>query len=446
MPAIRRIPVILLTLGIASCTQFPTRYDRIEPDALRSTGFTYAPYAEGAPGDTIHVRAYFPGLGAASVSWQMSYSRVFDVYAGADTVLDVFDLPLLKSAPALPDSADITFAVPESTFFHTKGIPAQFLSRLRQGLPQGMRNMSQKDFAALLQDFCSISFSSATSLSAFLQRWGPAMGVSGGDPASLERMQTIAGAVLYAFSVPAVLYATITASNGKKLRVMGEFTIRYNRRFQNTPLAAFLPVNRNPALRWIGLYTVKGSNVEKFSPSDPNYDGRYAFSYLYNEYFPDSVRDTVAIDTGYSYFLAADSGIYWYPLRAADSIRGRDTAWKTIPADSLARDTILDKIYYDTTFEFETMFFDWQYQNIAVDSTTKPADSLLFLSPGSSEGGGWEPSIMRMLPSVDAKMTHARIWVTEFDYASGALNRPSGFAIRNVDVFFTYSDAYKSRH
>ena len=40
------------------CTQFPTRYERIEPDVLRSVGFTYLPYAEAAPGDTMTVNAY----------------------------------------------------------------------------------------------------------------------------------------------------------------------------------------------------------------------------------------------------------------------------------------------------------------------------------------------------------------------------------------------------
>jgi hypothetical protein len=48
------------------------------------------------------------------------------------------------------------------------------------------------------------------------------------------------------------------------------------------------------------------------------------------------------------------------------------------------------------------------------------------------------------LPSLDPKMTHARIWVTVRD-AYIDFNRPVGITIHTADVYFKYSEAYRSR-
>jgi len=76
----------------------------------------------------------------------------------------------------------------------------------------------------------------------------------------------------------------------------------------------------------------------------------------------------------------------------------------------------------------------------------KPLNSLLMLSPGSETGGGRQPSIVGMLPSLDTKMTLAKIWVTVYDYYPGELYRPSGFAVRQSAIHFIYTDAYKKAH
>ncbi|MBN2035188.1 MAG: hypothetical protein JW768_00465 [Chitinispirillaceae bacterium] len=447
-----RIPYMLQALLVVSallCEPFPTRYDRIEDNAVRSTGFTYYPYAEGAPGDTIRIRAFFPGKPVTSVSWQMSYSRVFNVYASRDTVLDVFDIDAIAVSDRLPDSVDITFAIPESTFFYTKAILQQALDLCKSRLPAGMRNMTQQDLAGLLLDFGNTDLGDAAALAAFLDRWSATLDVTMDDPALMETLTEVGTALLYTFSVSGVVYANATAGDGSRLRVKGEFTIRYNRRFQNTVLAPLVPVNRNPALRWVGMYTVQGSNVYSFSPSDRDFDGKVTFSYLYNELFPDSAVDTVVIDTGYSYFLAADSGIMSYTLHRGDSVQINDTTWLVLDHDTTIIDTALDRITFTNssgrdTFELETVYFDWQYQNLALDSVTEPLDSLLFLFPGSTNGGGGQSSIVKMLPSLDPRMNRARIWVTAYDYLLGEYNRPSAFATRNVEIGFSYTAAYKN--
>ena len=85
-------------------------------------------------------------------------------------------------------------------------------------------------------------------------------------------------------------------------------------------------------------------------------------------------------------------------------------------------------------------------ENENLDSVTMPQDSLLLLVPGSSGGGGGERSYMRFLPSLDTKMTHAHIWVTVYDSYLGILNQPAAFMIRDFDVYFKYTAAYRAKH
>ena len=440
----KKLSVLLLLATLAAlqirCSQFPTRYDRVEANAVRAIGFAYEPCAEAAPGDTMHLKAYFGGEKAASVTWQMSYSHIVTVY-GSDTVVDVADLPLLSESSHLPDSVDISFVVPDSTFFLTKAISPQTLAMLKSRLPASMGSMTQQNFAALLKDFGSLDFADPLSLGSFLARW-PALGITTLDSASMTSLATITGSLLTVFSVPAVIYANVVAESGAKLKVKGDFTIRYNRRFQKVPeIATFLPVNHNPEVRWVGIYKVLGKNIQSFHPSDAQYAGKFTFSYLYNEVFPDSVRDTVAVNDGYSYFLVADSGTTTYALKAGDSLKTADSTLHIL-RDTTIHDTTLDKSSYVNPktgkFERETYFYDWQYQNLALDSVSMPIDSLMAIPGAGATAGGGQPPVMKMLPPLDKKMTHARIWVTVNDQLIGDPNRPTGFAIRTMDIYFKF--------
>ena len=444
----------LLTVIVFQCSQFPTRYDRFEPDALRSVGFVYEPFAEGAPGDTLIVKSYFPGEKVASVSWRLSYNHIIDAY-GTDTILDIAPLPVFNVSSGLPDSIGISFVVPESTFFATKAISSKSLDLLKAQLPPSMSSMTRQDMAALLKDIgaAAADLDDPLVIAALLQRWGTVMGITTLTAAAIDSLMSITGKMLSVFSVPAVIFAEITSEQGTTLRVKGDFTIRYNRRFQNTPLSALVPVNNNPAVRWVGLYTVKGNEITSFNPSDQKFSGRYTLSYLYNELFPGPVNDTVLIDTGYSYFFGADSGMVSYTLMAGDSLQGADSVWHVLGHDTIIADTSCDKYFLRVdpvsglpVYELETFYYDWQFENLDLDSVVKPLNSLLMLSPGSETGGRRQPSIVGMLPSLDTKMTLAKIWVTVYDYYPGELYRPSGFAVRQSAIHFIYTDAYKKAH
>jgi hypothetical protein len=436
----------LLFVGlIAHCTQFPTRYERIEPDALRSLCFSYQPYAEAAPGDTLTVRAYFGGEKVVSVKWTWSTDHVIDGY-GTDTVLNVRKLPVVRESSRLPDSTTVSFVVPDSVFFATRGLSARVYGAARATLPPGMASMPQAEHAAFLADLMAIDPSDPAALLPFIDTWGAAMGISTIDESAVTTIMSIGGALLRAFNAPAALYATATSETGKTLKIKGDFYIRYNRKLVGTPFADLLPVNRNPAVRWIGVYTVRGKGIGAFHPGDSAYAGKFTLSYLYNELFPDSVRDTVLIDTGHSYFFAADSGIISYTLKAGarvvESIAGSDTVWRTLAADSTVTensfDTYLVPVSPDSfVVESETWTCDWQYQNLDLDSVTEPLDSLFMLA---GRGGSW---IVGALPSLDPKMTHARIWTTVRDFFLD-FNRPTGITVKNCDVYFRYSEAYRA--
>ena len=317
-----------------------------------------------------------------------------------------------------------------------------------------MGSMTQKDFAGFLADLGAIQAGNLLSLQAFLQKWGTVTGIATVDPAGVDSLAVIGGKIVTAFAVPAVIYVNITADDSSALRMQGEFTIRYNRRF-SALFPGLVLVNNNPTLRWIGAYAVKGKDVSNFRPEDTTF--HYTLTYFHYQplpYLPDSIADTLLIDTGRTYFLAADSGMMTYSLKSGTrftaAVNGSDTTWRILGVDTSITDTTRDKIFYysagQKTFELETFFYDWEYENLGLDSLRMPEDSLFMFSPGSTNGGGGEPSIMKVLPSLDTRLTHVRVWVTVYDQAISDYNRPAGFAIRPLDIYFKYSPAYLAAH
>lgn len=427
------------------CVPFPDRYERIEPTKIRTNGFVYEPYPEGAPGDTIRVSMHFAGDPVDSVHFQMSYSHVITAY-GQDTVIDMFDLPVFSEVNHLPDSLAFSFVAPESAFFLTKAIPQEVFGKMTKLLPPSMQSMTQRDMAAILMDLGNLDFGDDNSVIQFMQRWSALFASGSGQTIDFDSLLATLGKLAGAFSIPAVIYVEAMADNGKRLKIKGDFSIRYNRRMKNSPFAEFFPVNDPPKIRWIGLCKVKGNDVLSFHPADPGFAGEYTINYLYNEIFPDSVCDTVVIDSGYTYYMAADSGMVQYTVKAGtriiDSIRGIDTVWRVLQSDSTISDTSRNRLRTVTeegkdTIVMETFFYDWQYEPRDLDSVTMPLDSLMVLSPIGE-------SFVRMLPSLDTKFTHARIWTTVFDLFLGEYNRPQAFAFRQTDIYFTYTERYKN--
>jgi len=294
----------LLTGLLTLCTPFPTRYDRIEPNKLRPISFVYTPASEGAPGDTMRLRAYFAGDSLASADWSMSYDVVTTDY-GVDTALNIFAIEPVGAAHWLPDSVEISFVVPESTFYKTVAITDDVFGQIARYLPEEARDLTRTDIIRLVEGLAALDFGDPAALAAFYAEWGALLGGAGATP---ESMTAFAGVVLSFLSVKAYVFADLASQSGRRLSVKSDFVIRYNSRFRGTPLAAAVSYNRNPRIRWMGIYRVAGSNLFSFDPADPAFRGKYTLQYLYNERDGEGVDDLVEIDTGCSYFVAVDSG------------------------------------------------------------------------------------------------------------------------------------------
>ena len=427
--------MLMLAITTLQCTRFPSRYDRIEAGTMRPIGFVYDPEAEGAPGDTIHLHAYFSGEPVVSIAWQLSYDHIINAY-GTDTIINYRTMQPINLHSNLPDSVDFSFVVPESTFFQTQAISRQTLAALKSNLPAAMATMTQQQFASFLQALGEIagSMNDPAVVAAFLQQWGASLGIDITSPAAPDSLNSIAGKVLAVFSVHGDIRAVLSAASGAPLGELGEFTIRYNRRFQNTSLAAAIPVNHNPPVEWAGVYKVAGSGSHSFTPWDRGYAGTFTLTYLFDSLGRSPVTDTIDIDTGYCYFFAVDSGMNAFTRNDSTII------------DTLRQKYLIVNASGRTAIALETWFYDWEYQNLDLNSVRKAEDSLLVLSPGSANGGGRENSFMEFLPSLDTRMTHTRIWITVYNSYLGELNRPVGFTIRCIDVYFRYSDAYRAKH
>jgi hypothetical protein len=433
--------MMLLALALVRCDQFPTRYDRIETNTVRSIGFMYTPQAEGAPGDTLHVRAFFCGEPTDSVSWQLSYDDILS--NSSATIINIRPLTILSTTKRLPDSEDISFIIPDSAFFLTKAIAPATLNMIRSSLPAGMQSMSQAGFASFLSDIGSVDLNDAIALNGLIGKWGGVLGISGINASSLNIISQTIGALMEVFSIHGELFAVATSAQGASLKIKSEFTIRYNSRFNNTPLAGMFPVNRNPALRWIGVYkTKKTTGKSRNFGENPTLTPDDTLTWLYNEYMPWKVNDTILIDKNYDYYLATDSGTVAFAMKAGDSLLDNGRVLKFSADTTFVGDTMLDKrfIRFDSTtgkpvYDYEYYTYDWEYQNLALDSVTLPEDSLFVLTGGSASG----PAITGFLPSQDKKMTHTRIWVTASDHLLGELNRPVGQTIRTVDLYFKYT-------
>ena len=136
---------------ILQCGSFQDRYDRIETNTIRPIGFVYDPYAEGAPGDTIHLHAYFAGEPIVSSTWQLSYNDLRSLSGNQDTVTGYAPLPMFGVTSNLPDSMDFSFVIPDTAFFLTQAITRQALAGLKNTLPSAMGTMTQQGFAVFLR-------------------------------------------------------------------------------------------------------------------------------------------------------------------------------------------------------------------------------------------------------------------------------------------------------
>ncbi len=383
MKTIVRFLLLLGFLLTVLCTEFDW-FERIENDRLRVIGVTYAPSADFAPGDTLVGKVYFAGDTVSSVdNFSIAYRHQYDKN---DIFPDERKIALIDSTLWFPDSMQFRYKIPEDVF----------MKEYLQGGADSNRVKSVYDQVTALK------------------QGGPALMQTIGE----DSLEKLASAINRIYAQPSIFFHAKSV-NGVDLKVRSEIIIRYNSLF-----SGYLPINHNPVIKWIGIYKVPAKKSKTFSPDSNRIepDSNCSLTYLYNEYDSLNISDTVAIDTGYDYFLTCTDGI---DLRVDGN------------GDTVG-DTTCDMIETGADFPSivpEIYNYEWFFQN--VDDIDEVKDSLLMFSYENS-GPGY---IQLKLPVFTA-MKHFKIWVVIHDEAPGQWNRPQGYAVRSVEGVFKYTDAY----
>jgi hypothetical protein len=309
--------LIILAVLIA-CTPFPTRFDRIEPNALRALNAVFLPSSDAAPGDTVTMRLYFAGDSVSNVSdWEISTDIITNDY-GSDTAVNFHSIPSVNTQNSLPESISVSFVVPDSIFYTTQAVSEAKINFIRPILPAGMRSFTRNQLADFMTDLSKTNFSDTLQLVMFAIKWATPLGLTG-----IPTMESLAPlipatlALTNLFSIKSYITCTAHTADGKSLPIQSQFVIRYNSALQNSPVGAYVPVNHNPVINWISIIDVAQANVNFFDPSDPAMAGKITTHLLYHTYLPDSISDTILIDDGHSYFFAVDSGIS--PIKVSDT-------------------------------------------------------------------------------------------------------------------------------
>jgi hypothetical protein len=214
------------------------------------------------------------------------------------------------------------------------------------------------------------------------------------------------------------LFFNAQSKNGSTLKIHSEFTIRYNSLFPE-----FMPVNHNPEIKWLGVYKVPKKISKNFCPMNPAMINQFSITYLYNEYYPEKVCDTIEIDTGYTYFVGGNEGVNLYVNSQGDTIV--DTTY----------DMFRIKQGDSVSSVPESYTYKWFYQN---DDTPVTADSLLELSNLDT----WF-SITELKPPLFTVMKEFNIWLVIYDDFYGSWNHPKGYAVRGVKGTLKYTEAYR---
>ncbi|MBD3391910.1 MAG: hypothetical protein GF418_07570 [Chitinivibrionales bacterium] len=412
---------------VAGCSNWPTRFERIDQgDRPRVLDFVYvnlqdSSLCEAAPGDSMMLVAYFSGVPIESIKWGVSWNVILSPYFG-DAVKSVEQLEYEEVTPdvsgfdtSVTQIRAIRFRVPDDVVAESDGVSEDLLAQQgveREEIVELLDLMATSDPVQVYQDprfqefMASFGGMSSDSVSA--------------DSAALDSALVFMNFFLQAMSAPARIFATIN----DVYKVESDFTVRYNRHLTWLPGVS---VNRNPVIHFMGIHKVKNPapvrlNVAEMSILDTTY-------VLFSAGFEIEPRDTLLIgpaycrmdtagadaaillDTGYTYYVAVDSGI----------IRGEEM-----------RD---DGVTKNGTIEPETYFTQWFYQHDSTEMDGVDPNDLMIV------GSGGRP-VQQLLPPLDTGITTATLWVQVYDFSAGEIVRPYGSSLAGADIRFEYTDAY----
>jgi hypothetical protein len=391
-PTVLAVAITTGLLAVLSCSQFPTSLGYIGDQYVQTVGFVFTPLAEGAPGDTIHLHAYFAGEPVRSYACSVSTHFSVTLY-GSDTAVNF--MPLVDPNAALtPDSISLSYVIPDSIFAGFGPIIIQDLA----AIPDSEKKVFGLDSASI----------SRVPTSQIPSRIGQIL--TSTDFSSVDSI--VGQQVAHLCELLSTQIVFHLAVNGG-YTITRNITVRYNSHISND---RYIFVNRNPDPRWIAIFKVRNRKQASFSLADRTSDDTIFCLYPSDTSVvagPKRFTDTVVIDTGFTYYAAGDSGII-------NGVDHRDSAYSN------------SGVYIPEDYNY-LWFYD--------PDTTETSDRNPQNSLSISNGRGYYGSIAAPL---DTTIHDVTIWARVSETASGVLNPPTSVTVRQVHVVFEYSAKYAS--
>ncbi len=403
-----RFVVLAALMLAAACVKYPVRFERVDADQLRVMDFMYmnlsdttAGLCEAAPGDSMLLIACFSGKRVSTIEFDVSWN-VFSSPYGGDTAYGREPLAcegVVLDTSAFTDSTDIVavkFQVPPDVLVKSASIDESVVAAL---------GFSKEQLLALVDG---------------LARMSPEQRRA--DSLLAPVMEQFAGMAMQMLSAPVKIYVTVNGVN----KVESGITVRYNRHFRGYD---DVYMNRNPMVSFVGMYKIKGSRVPSGLGDLRDEDSTFSLFSRGDTHDPTLMgreentvsRDTILIDTGYTYYLAVDSGVF-----AGQDVRDR------------ARAMLFNVDNVDVSLapeRPERFSARWFYQH-NTDEAEGVATERLFVT---ASGGG---IVTQALPPLTTAISRVSLWVQVFDEFWGEWHRPIGSTLIETELHFRYSEAY----
>ncbi len=275
--------IIVAILMIQCGYEFPTGYETIENDKVRSVVMVYnnKQLAECAPSDTLDMYAYFGGEKINSISWSYSLgSESGDTFPLENIMLSGSYKEYISQNT---DSVSLRLVIPDSfiriVMTGIENVEALVPPFLKSSFPPNLLKKKTGEVLDMLEFLSTQPSGGATTADSLLRL------LSEDETIDIKELMP---RVLQIFSVPLNIFVLV---NGK-YKAKSNITIRYNNRLRY--LGTYITVNRNPQIKNIRLYKVRGER-NTFNPAE-NPSAIAA-------YYDLKSLDSIHYESGYSYFL-----------------------------------------------------------------------------------------------------------------------------------------------
>lgn len=369
--------------------ELPTQYACIE-ETVRNIVFVYDNngLAEGAPGDTVGVNAYFAGDNISNVQWSISTGVVYGTFLEKDSLIDSMDLTELmvpgtyqKSHGITGDTIHFDIVIPKNIIRKQYGNVASVSSLMPAGLDkkttEALDSVSPSELINVLEMLANNpgQFDSEMINSIIYSVFKD----------STDNVWNMFSYVLQALTVNMRLFVEVNGDH----KVESFLGIRYNHKLKY--LNSKITVNRNPGISQVCLEVIGPSGSKK------NLDTVIVLN--------ENENNVIDIYRDCSYYL-------------------------TVSVNGSVRDSVME-YHCDGKRSLENYISEWFYKN----NTSLPdanKEELLIIEKKITS------SEVRLLPPVDTRMKNFCIWVVITDYFFGERLRPSGFAIKGFHGRFRY--------